>query len=147
MTRLLAGVIASLVAWTLPAPPAQSADCSGNRYLVKGAVRDRAGDPVPSAQVHVLLDKVSEKKFLKQGVRARSFRADDEGRYTATIVCGGEGGQPNPCAKNPKHLTVAAQGPDHGLKLVVFKLSDLPVTSLAGDCLIEAPGIVLGPPL
>jgi len=147
MARILGATVGVLIVWTSLAGSGQPAGCNGHRYLVRGAVRDTAGGAVPNAQVYILMDKVSEKKFLEQGMRARSFRADDSGRYAATVVCEEANGLPNPCAKNPKYLTVAASGPNHGLKLMVFKLKDLPVTSLGGECLVDAPGIVLRSPL
>src|SRR5210317_395474 len=143
MRRILGTATGIVIVLTSLAWQTQVAACSGHRYLVRGAVRDASGHPVPNAQVYVLLDRVSEKKFLAQGVRARSFRADDSGRFAATVVCSEENGLPNPCAKKPKYVTVAASGPDHGLKLMSFKLSTLPVTDLGGECIVDVPGIVL----
>jgi len=122
--------------------PALAVDC-GNEYYVAGAVLDAARRPVPNAEVWVLLDKISEKKYRQQGLRARSFRTDGGGVYSAHVVCGNRGG-PNPCAKNPKYLTIAADGAGLGLRLKVYKLKDLKVIADRGACFVEVPPFLLG---
>jgi hypothetical protein len=122
--------------------PALAADC-GNEYYVAGAVLDAASRPVANAEVWVLLDKISEKKYRQQGLRARSFRTDGGGVYSAHVVCGNRGG-PNPCAKNPKYLTIAADGAGLGMRLKVYKLKDLKMIVDRGACFVEVPPFVLG---
>ena len=62
-----------------------AASCKQMGFEVHGTVTDRSGQPIPGARVHVLLDKVSQKEFGKQGVRARSVTANDRGGYQIRI--------------------------------------------------------------
>ena len=64
------------------------------------------------------------------------------GDYVANVTCGG---QPNPCAGKPKHLTLAAEKRGFGTRLQVFKLKELEGFEDAGRCVIEAPDIRLPP--
>ena len=122
--------------------PAVASGC-GNEYYVTGAILDSTRRPVPNAEVWILLDKISEKKYRRQGIRARSFRTDGGGGFSAHVVCGNKNGA-NPCAKNPRYLTIAASGPGLGLRVKVFKLKDLKMFSDRGACFVEAPAFVLG---
>jgi len=132
-----------ILACCLAVVPAAIAGC-GNEYHVGGVVRDGGGRPISDAQVWVLLDKISEKKTIAQGIRARKTRTDRKGSFSARVVCGGENGGPNPCARKPKHLTIAAGGDGYGLKLRVFKLRDLDVVEQGGVCRVDVPPFSLG---
>ena len=104
--RLLLPVLV-LIALMLPVR-LPAASCKQKDYEIHGTVTDRSGRPIPGARVHVLLDKISQKEFGKHGVRARSATASERGTYQVRITCGGE---PNPCAAKPKHLSLAASKP------------------------------------
>jgi len=132
-----------IIAGCMAVMPAAVAEC-GNEYQVRGVVRDGGGRPVSDARVWVLLDKISEKKTIAQGIRARQARTDRSGIFSAHVVCGGENGGSNPCAKKARHLTIAAGGDGYGLKLRAFKLKDLEVVERGGVCLVDVPPFSLG---
>jgi hypothetical protein len=116
-------------------PGAWAANCS-KTYHVRGAVADANDRPISRARVYLLLDETSRKKFHKQGVRAVQTQTDNTGWYDRAIVCGG---QPNPCAKTPKNLTVFVDAPGGRARLVVFKLKDLDIREVGDGCDVEAP--------
>lgn len=124
--------------------PALAAACSSGYYQVTGIVRDTTGRPLADARVFVLLDTISEKKFLEQGVRARSFRTDGAGRFTANIDCNARGGDArNPCAKRPRDVTVAAVTHGYRLRLKGFKLKNLELNERGGGCMVQIPELTL----
>jgi hypothetical protein len=129
----------AVMAGSLAAPVAIAGGCAGG-YHVAGVILDGGGRPVPGARVWVLMDKVTQDSGVTRGIRARSFSADAGGVYEAHIVCGGS---PNPCAKKPKHVTIAASGDGFGLRLVVHPLKNLPLIERGGACFIEAPPLTL----
>jgi protocatechuate 3,4-dioxygenase beta subunit len=131
-------VLFALFAVGVVATTSASAGC-GNRYLVGGRVLDASGRPLADARVYVLLDRISEKKFGEQGLRAVRIRTDAAGRYTAHIECGA---RPNPCAASPKHVTVAVAGESFRMKLQVHKLKTLGVDKGADACRVVAPDLV-----
>jgi hypothetical protein len=130
-------VVSALVAVVAAAPA--DARCKHERYDVVGSVIDSAGRPVAGARVFVLLDKISEKKFNAQGMRARSTRTDKNGRFHSAVVCGT---QPDPCARKPKHVTIAA-GQAMSLRLMVYKLATLGETETPTSCFVEVPALIL----
>ena len=113
----------------------RAANCS-KTYHIRGAVADANDRPISRARVYLLLDETSRKKFGKQGMRAVQTQTDTSGWYDRTIVCGGE---PNPCARTPKSLTVFVDTPGGRARLVVFKLKNLDVREGADGCDVEAP--------
>lgn len=119
-----------------------AASCKQKDYEVHGTVTSRSGQPIPGARVHLLLDKVSKKEFGKHGVRVRSVTANDRGTYRARITCGGE---PNPCASKPKHLSLAASKHGYAMVLQVFPLKDLEMVEQDGRCFVRAPNLQLRP--
>jgi len=133
-----------LLAWVLIALSMPTwlpaASCKQKDYEVRGTVTDRSGQPIPGARVHVLLDKVSQKEFGKHGVRVRSVTATDRGVYQARVTCGGE---PNPCASKPKHLSLAASKHGYAMVLQVFPLKDLEIVEQDGRCFVRAPNLEL----
>jgi hypothetical protein len=120
--------------------PSHGAACPSGEYEVFGVVYDDFGRPLPDAEVLVLLDRVSEKKTRKQGIRARSTRTDASGHYLRGITCGGE---PNPCASAPRYLSVGVATERHSLRVRVFRLKDLEIVEEDGRCQVEAPAIRL----
>jgi len=143
------GIVPALVL-ALSATVAGAGPCSSDRYTVQGIVTDPAGQPVPRARVYVLLDQVSEKKFLQQGFRATPFQADDSGQFIGTIDCasyrdGENRGQPNPCAKSPKHVTVVVGRDGFSLRAQIHRLKDLTVVETGGTCAVALPEIRLVP--
>jgi hypothetical protein len=141
--RALAALVVLLL--TAPALFPAMAQCRGDQYAVVGRVVDAMGQPVKNATVHVLLDQISKKKFAEQGFRARGFNTDGSGQFSAFIDCGEAraAGGANPCAKKPKHVTVAADRTGHNLRLQVFKLKELEVTEQSGICHVRVPEIRL----
>lgn len=119
------------------------AQCRSDEIEVIGMVKDSSGVPMRDATVYVLLDQISQKKWAEQGLRARRFRTDFNGQFRAYIDCAEarSGGGPDPCAKKPKHVTVAADPPDHRLKLQVFKLKELEIHERGGVCYVRVPEI------
>ena len=121
-------------------PQLSAATCKQKDYEILGTVTDRSGRPISGARVHVLLDKVSQKEFGKQGVRARSAAVNDRGAYQVQVTCGGES---NPCAAKPKHLTVAASKHGYAMLLQVFPLKELEIVEQGGRCFVRAPSLQL----
>ena len=106
-----------------------------------GVVEDANGIPLPGARVYVLLDRISEKEFRKQGLRARTITSDDSGRYSVILTCEGK---PNPCSgKRPRNLTVAAEKSGYATRLKVHKLADLDAVESPYGCTIQAPDLAL----
>jgi len=130
-------VVLALVA-AVAALPAD-ARCKYERYDVVGSVIDSAGRPVAGARIFVLLDQISQKKFNAQGMRARTTRTDKNGRFHSVVICGT---RPDPCAKKPKHVTIAA-GQEMNLKLVVHKLAEIGVTETQASCFVEVPRLTV----
>jgi protocatechuate 3,4-dioxygenase beta subunit len=128
-------LIASMLPVRLPA-----ASCKQKDYEIHGTVTDRSGRPIPGARVHVLLDKISQKEFGKHGVRARSATGNERGTYQVRITCGGE---PNPCAAKPKHLSVAASKHGYAMILQVFPFKELEIVEQDGRCFVRAPNLQL----
>jgi hypothetical protein len=128
-----------LIALTMPTR-LSAASCKQKDYEVRGTVTDRSGQAIPRARVHVLLDKVSQKEFGKHGVRVRSVTASDRGAYQVQITCGGE---PNPCASKPKHLSLAASKHGYAMVLQVFPLKELEIVEQDGRCFVRAPNLEL----
>lgn len=142
-SRLLRlALLATLAIALVPAPAraAKAPACRQQVWEVYGSVTDRAGLPVPGARVYVLLDKVSQKEFARQGVRARSTAVNDDGRYHVGLTCGVE---PDPCAARPRHLTVIAEARGHASTLRGFALGDLQIVEQAGRCAVRAPTLQL----
>jgi len=123
-----------------PAPAAKVPACRHPVWEVYGGVTDRAGAPVPSVRAYVLLDKVSQKEFSKQGVRARSATVTDDGRYHVGLTCGSS---PDPCAAKLRHLTVIAEGRGYATTLRVFELADLEVVEDGDRCTARVPTLQL----
>jgi len=113
--------------------------CSGT-YHVSGRVIDASERPVADARVYLLMDKVSEREFAKQGMRAVITRTDRSGWYSETIVCGGT---PDPCARKPAHFSVLAQTPGTSLRLRTFTLKSLNVVKRSDGCVLRAPDMRL----
>jgi hypothetical protein len=128
-----------------PAIPPAAAQCRGDQYAVVGRVVDGMGQPVKEATIYVLLDQLSKKKFAEEGVRARTFRTDGSGRYSAYVDCreARASGGPNPCANKPKHVTVAADRSGYNLRLQTFKLKELGAEEQSGICHVRVPEIRL----
>jgi hypothetical protein len=121
--------------------PVHGAGCRGPEYHVAGVVEDAHGIPLPGARVYVLLDKISEKEFRKQGLRARSVTSDGSGRFSVTVTCGGK---PNPCSgKKPKNLTIAAEASGYATRLKVHKLASLDAVESPYGCTIQTPDLAL----
>lgn len=137
--RILLVAASVLIVLLLPLGVSASS-CKQKDYEIHGTVTDRSGRPLGGARIHVLLDKVSQKEFGKQGVRARSVTANDRGGYQIGISCGGE---PNPCASKPKHLTVAASKHGYAMVLQTFSLKELEIVEQDGRCFVRAPSIKL----
>jgi hypothetical protein len=134
---LLAG--AFLIAWS--SATVFGAGCRGPEYRVAGVVVDANGIPLPGARVYVLLDKISEKEFRKQGLRARSVTSDDSGRYAVTLSCDEK---PSPCSgKKPHSLTIAAEKSGYATRLRVHRLSGLEAVESPYGCTIQAPDLSL----
>ena len=124
--------------------------CSVDLFDVHGIVTDSGGMPLPRARVYLLLDQVSEKKSVEQGFRAVPAHAGPDGRFKATIDCaayrsGGKSGEPDPCAKKPKHVTVFAGTEGYGSQAKVFRLKDLAVVEMQGRCSVALPEVRLKP--
>ena len=129
--------------------PAWAGVCPNDRFEIHGIVIDAIGRPLENARVFVLLDQVSENKFLREGFRGRTFSTGADGQFSALMDCAAyreaAGGAPSPCAKKPKHLTVAAQHPGFKLQLKVFKLKELDIMDLGQSCAIALPQFKLTP--
>ena len=122
--------------------------CKPARYQVMGVVLDSAGRPLVDARVYLLLDEVSEKKTAEYGVRAVATRTNPTGSYIQLIDCdelAKISDRPNPCAKNPRHLTVSAGFPGYRTKVQVFKFKSLDIRKDAGGCVMLVPDIKLSP--
>lgn len=120
-----------------------AAECDHDAWAFYGAVRTTGGQPVGDAEVFLLLDKVNESVYAKEGVRGRRFRTNEFGKYQAGLVCSDTRDAPNPCGKKLRHLTVAVSSRDYSMKLQVFKLRDLEIVDEDGVCFIHMPEIQL----
>jgi hypothetical protein len=124
--------------------------CSSQRFEVHGIVTDPAGQPVPRARIYILLDEVSEKKFLEQGFRAAPFQAGVDGRFVAAVDCeefrsGDKRDQPNPCAKKPRHVTVVVGQAGYKTRARIHRMKDLVLVESQGACIVALPEIRLVP--
>jgi len=117
--------------------------CPATENVVVGSVIGPGGRPLADAKVYGLLDRVSEKQTMKQGIRARSTRTDASGRFELPIQCGEVSGQPNPCASNPKHLTLIVGDLGSRMTLRQFKLKSVGMQRVGEGCVIEAPLVKL----
>ncbi len=127
----------------LTGPEVGALECESDAWAFYGAVRDGGGRPVGDAEVFLLLDKISEAEYFREGVRGRRFRTNEYGKYRAGLVCSDTRDSPNPCAKKLKHLTVVVSSPDHTMKMLVYKLNDLEVVADEGACWVHVPEIRL----
>ncbi|MCP3979645.1 MAG: hypothetical protein GY716_09990 [bacterium] len=146
--RPIALAVSSILLFLVFAPSvATQSRCDARRYRLGGRVEGGAGRPVADARVHLLLDRVSQKKFHKQGIRARKARTDRHGRYDLEVACADSAPElrnaPDPCAAKVQHVTVLAAAPAHRMKLQTFKLTELEVT--ADGCTIRVPTVTLRP--
>jgi protocatechuate 3,4-dioxygenase beta subunit len=134
MRALIRTLTVALPLLALAAPDA-AAGCRADTWEVSGVVLDASGHGLAGAAVHLLLDRVSHKKFAAEGVRAQRTRTDANGRFSRTIVCGGS---PNPCARRPKHLTMIV---DAGGRTTLrqFKLSELETEEGPSSCRLRVP--------
>jgi len=142
LTRRIIPVLTFAMLFALPA--AWALDC-GDRYEVVGKVVQPGGQLVVAARVHVLLDQVSKKKFLEQGVRGRSADTDGFGRFQIGFDCEvhrrAEG--PNPCAKKIRDVTVMVGHSGMNLTMHSYKLKKLKIAKRSGVCFVEIPDVVL----
>lgn len=134
-------LVATLVFRAFAAQAGES--CPATENVVVGSVLASSGQPLRDARVYVLLDRVSEKQTMKQGIRARSTRTDDSGRFELPIVCGAPAGQPDPCASKPRHLTVIVGELGMAMTLRQYKLSTIEMQRVGELCLIQAPPLAL----
>ncbi len=132
-----------LIACFLIAPGAGAVDCDYDAWAFFGAVRNAGGHPIGDAEVFLLLDKVNQADYLKEGVRGRRFRTNEYGKYQAGLVCSDNRDAPNPCARRLKHLTIAVSSQGHAMKLQVFKLKNLEILDEDGVCFVQMPEIRL----
>jgi len=132
-----------LITFVLIAPGAGAVDCDYDAWAFFGAVRDAGGQPLGDAEVFLLLDKVNQADYLREGVRGRRFRTNVYGKYQAGLVCSDNRDAPNPCAKKLKHVTVAVSAPGHAMKLQVLKLNGLEIVKDDGVCFVQMPEIRL----
>ena len=132
-----------MIAGFLAVPGCGASECDFDAWAFYGAVHDPGGQPVDDAQVFLLLDKMDQTDYVKEGVRGRRFRTNEYGKYQAGLVCGDDRDAPNPCAKKLKHLTVVVSSWDHALKMRVFKLNDLEIVADDGVCFVHVPEIRL----
>ena len=116
------------------------AGACGDTYHVQGRITDGSGRGVGDAAVYMLVDKVSKKKTEKQGIRAVGTRTDGSGGFSHTVTCGGS---PNPCAKNPKHVTIMVDQRGLRATLKTFRLADVEVVKLGGECVVRVPPIAV----
>ena len=133
------GLAAALVFGWVAGPTPAAGKCS-DTYHVSGRVIDANDRPIAGARVYLLLDKVSEREFAKQGVRAVITRTDRSGWYAESIVCGG---QPDPCARNPAHFSMLVQAEGSSLRLRTFKLKSLNVVKRSDGCVLRVPDMRL----
>ena len=142
----------AFLALALITGPSVAGPCSSGQFDIYGIVTDSAGQPVPQARVYLLLDQISEKKSVEQGFRAVPARAGNDGRFHASIDCaayhsGSKPGEPNPCAKKPKHVTLFVGQDGFSAKARVYRLKDLTVVEMQGRCSVALPEIRLRPGL
>jgi len=148
MTRITS--VGLVVLLSVLGPSVLAGPCKPARYQVMGLVLDSAGRPLVDARVYLLLDEVSEQKTAEYGVRAVSTRTNPTGSYVQLIDCeelAKTSDRPNPCAKNPRHLTVSAGAPGYRTKVQVFKFKALEIRKDAGGCVMLVPDIKLSPGL
>jgi hypothetical protein len=146
MPRATRALFALTLLIGIPCSTSSAGACDPPRYQILGKVVDPGGRPLVDATVRLLLDRISAQEFASQGPRARLRRTNSSGTYLALIDCDEARGitdAPNPCAKKPKHLTVAVETEGYRTRLVVFKLRDLDVNKDAGGCLVQVPDIRL----
>jgi len=148
MTRITS--VGLVVLLSVLGPSVLAGPCKPARYQVMGLVLDSAGRPLVDARVYLLLDEVSEQKTSEYGVRAVPTRTNPTGSYVQLIDCeelAKTSDRPNPCAKNPRHLTVSAGAPGYRTKVQVFKFKALEIRKDAGGCVMLVPDIKLSPGL
>jgi len=126
--------------------------CATGQFDVHGIVTDGSGNPLSRARVYLLLDQVSEKKSVEMGFRAVPVQADKNGRFQVSIDCAAHqadsmSGEPNPCAKKPKHVTLFVGQQGFSAQARVFRLKDLAVIELQGRCSVALPEVRLRPGL
>lgn len=132
-----------MIACFLITPGTGAVECAHEAWAFYGAVRDSAGQPIGDAQVFLLLDKVNQADYVREGVRGRRFRTNEFGKYQAGLICNDDSDAPNPCARKLKHLTVAVSSQGHAMKMQVFKLNDLEIVDNDGVCFVQMPEIRL----
>jgi hypothetical protein len=140
-------IVLAVVAASVPLTPSEAA-CKPARFQIMGNLVDRAERPVVDAIVRVLLDRVSEQEFAKQGPRARLVRTNNSGAYVVMIDCdeaSKAGDAPNPCADKPKYVTLIVEAAGYRSKVVVHKIKDLELIKDPGGCLILVPDVRLAP--
>ena len=137
------GAIALLLAAAIAFPSSAATHCDSEAWAFYGAVRDTSGRPVAEARVYLLLDKINEAAYAREGMRARRFWTNEYGKYQAGLICGDNSDSPNPCARKLKHLTVMVDSGDHAMTLKVFKLRDLEIVPEDGACFVRVPEIRL----
>lgn len=146
MSFRLHGTIAclSLTALSL-VTPALADECRSDRYVIEGVALDADGHPLRQARVHGVLDKVSKKKYLSRGIRARSTPTDGAGRFRLTLECGpGADGRPDPCGSRRSHLTLIVNDSLRGTTLRTLKLKDLDLRRDGDRCIVLVPPRKLG---
>jgi len=138
--RLCRRILTVALAAGCAASPVPGAGKCADTYHVSGRVIDATDRPVSDVRVYLLLDKVSEREFAKQGVRAVITRTDKSGWYAESIVCGG---RPDPCARNPAHFSMLTQSKGSSLRLKTFKLKSLNVVKRSDGCVVRVPDMRL----
>jgi len=131
------------LACVLATPGVAALDCKSDAWAFYGAVRDAGGRPVGDAEVFLLLDKIDEAEYLREGVRGRRFRTNEYGKFQAGLVCSDTRDAPNPCARKLKHLTVVVSSQSHGMRMRVYRLNDLEIVLEEGACFVHVPEIRL----
>jgi hypothetical protein len=132
---------AVLLAASLAASPPHAGKCA-DTYDLMGRVVDTNGRPLGDVKVFLLLDEISERQFHKQGMRAVRTRTNPMGWFAERIVCGGS---PDPCAGNPRHVTVLAGSDSFRMKAKVFKLKKLQIDEGPESCTVRVPELRLSP--
>jgi hypothetical protein len=142
---ILRAVVSLMVLTALSSAWAAS-PCTSGQFEIYGIIADGSGNPLPLARVYLLLDQVSEKKSVEMGFRAVPVQADKSGRFRASIDCAAHredsmSGEPNPCAKKPKHVTLFVGQDGFNAQARVFRLKDLTVVEVQGRCSVALPEV------